>query len=140
MLTLVAIPWFVLQTTGSAIRTGVAGTVLILPNLLSGFLAGPPVDRLGHRRASILSDLASGATVATIPILNLTGNLTFGILLGLLFLGTFLDIPGETARRALLPDVSQVAGVALERATSVREGAARIAQMAGGPPAGFSSL
>ncbi|MGH8928342.1 MAG: MFS transporter [Acidimicrobiia bacterium] len=136
-LTMVAVPWFVLQTTGSAVQTGLAGAALVLPNLLSGFLTGPVVDRLGLRKASIVSDLASGATVAAIPMLHLSGALTFETLLGLVFLGTFLDIPGETARKALLPDVALLAGTSLERTTSVREGAARVAQMAAGPLAGF---
>lgn len=136
-ITMVAVPWFVLQNTGSAALTGVAGSALMLPNLLSGLFGGPLIDRIGHRRASILSDLASGLTVAAIPVLHLTGALSYPILLALVFLGTLLDVPGELARRALLPDVAESAGASLERATSTREGAARVAQMAGPPLAGL---
>jgi hypothetical protein len=34
-LTLVALPWFVLETTGSASQTGLVGAVAILPVLLA---------------------------------------------------------------------------------------------------------
>ena len=89
-LTMVAVPWFVLQTTASAALTGVAGSVLVLPNLISGLFGGPLVDRLGHRKVRIVSDLASGLTVAAIPVLHLSIILNYPILLMLIFLGTLL--------------------------------------------------
>jgi MFS family permease len=66
MMTVVAGPWFVLQTTGSAAKTGLVGAALAL-GLLVPILGGPLVDRLGFRRGSVLADLVSGATVASIP-------------------------------------------------------------------------
>lgn len=36
----------------------------MVPTVLGGVLGGTVVDRLGHRRTSVLSDLASGVTVA----------------------------------------------------------------------------
>ncbi len=41
VLATVAIPWFVLQTTGSAARTGLVGFFTILPVVLAGLLAEP---------------------------------------------------------------------------------------------------
>ncbi len=69
--TLIAIPWFVLQTTGSATKTGITGFFNILPVVLAGFLGGTIVDRLGYKRTSIISDLASGVTTALVPILSI---------------------------------------------------------------------
>jgi MFS family permease len=46
----VAIPWFVLQTTGSAAKTGFTFAVIGLSNVLAAFFGGPVVDRLGYRR------------------------------------------------------------------------------------------
>ena len=43
----IAIPWFVLQTTGSATQTGITGFFTILPVVLAGFLGGTLIDRLG---------------------------------------------------------------------------------------------
>jgi hypothetical protein len=58
-LSAIAIPWFVLQTTGSATQTGITGFFNVLPVVLAGFLGGTPVDRLGYKHASIIADLAS---------------------------------------------------------------------------------
>ena len=66
---LIAIPWFVLQTTGSATQTGITGFFTILPVVLAGFLGGTLIDRLGYKRTSIIADYASGITTALIPLL-----------------------------------------------------------------------
>src|ERR1051325_9128993 len=85
--TLIAIPWFVLQTTGSATKTGITGFFNILPVVLAGFLGGTIVDRLGYKRTSIISDLASGVTTAVVPMLYFTVGLQFWELMVLVFLG-----------------------------------------------------
>ena len=41
VLTFLAIPWFVLQTTGSASKTGLTGGMAILGMVLGGFLWWP---------------------------------------------------------------------------------------------------
>ena len=74
---MVAIPWFVLQTTGSAAQTGITGFFAVMPAVLAGFLGGTLIDRLGYKRASIISDLASGVTTALIPLLYFTVGLEF---------------------------------------------------------------
>ena len=38
--TTIAVPWFVLQTTGSAAQTGITGFFTILPVVIAGFLGG----------------------------------------------------------------------------------------------------
>ncbi|MGH2593842.1 MAG: MFS transporter, partial [Anaerolineae bacterium] len=68
----IAIPWFVLQTTGSATQTGITGFFTILPVVLAGFFGGTLIDRVGYKRTSIIADLASGVTVALIPFLHFT--------------------------------------------------------------------
>ena len=69
MMTIVAGPWFVLQTTGSAAKTGLVGAAFAL-GLLVPIIGGPLIDRLGFRRGSVLADVVSGATVALIPALH----------------------------------------------------------------------
>jgi 4-amino-4-deoxy-L-arabinose transferase-like glycosyltransferase len=85
-MTIVAGPWFVLQTTGSAAKTGIASGALVLGGILAAAGGGPLVDRLGFRLGSVLADFASAATVATIPILHLAGVLEFWHLVALVFL------------------------------------------------------
>src|SRR6266508_2866127 len=135
--TLIAIPWFVLQTTGSATKTGITGFFSILPVVLAGFLGGTIVDRLGYKRTSIISDLASGVTTALVPILYFTIGLEFWQLMILVFLGAFLDTPGSTARAALLPELAEQAGMPIERVTSLTHVIERGARMVGAPLAGL---
>lgn len=136
MAALVAVPWFVLEVTGSAAKTGLAGAALGVGTVLSGVLAGPVVDRCGHRTTSVLADLASGATTAAIPLLYLAGVLHFWALLMLVFLGSALDVPGYSARAAMIPGLAARAGMPLERANSAFEAVPRLALLVGTPLAG----
>lgn len=135
--TAIAIPWFVLQTTGSATRTGITGFFTILPVVIAGFLGGTLIDRLGYKRTSIISDLASGVTTAMIPLLHFTIGLEFWQLMVLVFLGALLDTPGGTARAALLPELAEQAGMPIERATSLTHVIERGARLVGAPLAGL---
>ena len=86
-ITNLAVLWFVLETTGSAARTGLVGFFTLLPVALALFFGGALVDRLGHRRMSIIADIASAVTVALIPTLHHTVGLPLWALLGFGTLG-----------------------------------------------------
>lgn len=131
MLTMLAIPWFVLETTGSAARTGLTAAVEALAIVVAGFFGGALVDRLGHKRTSIAGDLASAATVALIPLLHHTIGLAFWQLLVLVFLGALLDTPGWSARRSLYEVVARLGNVSLDRANTGAQMANRVAGLAG---------
>jgi MFS family permease len=132
----IAIPWFVLQTTGSATQTGITGFFTILPVVLAGFLGGTLIDRLGYKRTSIIADLASGVTVTLIPLLHFTVGLQFWQLMVLVFLGALLDAPGSTARAALIPELAALAGMPIERATSASQVIERSSRLVGAPLVG----
>lgn len=127
----IAIPWFVLQTTDSATKTGLAAAATVLPLILAGVFGGALVDRLGLKRTSIVADLASGITVALIPLLYHTVGLSFGGLLVLAFLGALLDAPGRSARAGLMPDLAELANMRLERANSAFSAVRSMANLAG---------
>src|SRR5262245_47092166 len=136
-LTAIALPWFVLQTTGSAAMTGLAGFFVALPGFLAGIFGGTLVDRLGYKRVSIVADLVSGIGIALIPLLFHTVGLAFWQLLALIFLGSLLGIPGTTARRALLPELAGLARVRLERVNGAFEAIQHLAFLLGPPVAGI---
>ncbi|HEY7033771.1 MAG TPA: MFS transporter [Thermomicrobiales bacterium] len=133
--TYLAIPWFVLQTTGSAGKTGVTAAVGALPVLVSGIVGGVVVDRLGFKRTSIVADLASAVNVALVPLLYHTVGLAFWELLVLVFLGAVLDAPGWAARLSLYPELARLGGVQLERANASSQMVTRVAGLVG-PPLG----
>src|SRR5512134_3013822 len=137
MLSAIAIPWFVLQTTGSATQTGITGFFTVLPVVLAGLFGGTLVDRLGYKRTSIVADIASGVTTALIPLLYITVGLEFWQLMALVFLGALLDSPGSTARNALVPELAEMAHMPIERATSLIHIIERGARLVGAPLSGL---
>jgi MFS family permease len=136
VITMIAIPWFVLSTTGSATRMGVVAFFTTLPAVIAGFFGGALVDRLGFKPSSVVADLASGVSVAMVPLLHATVGLQFWQLLVLAFTGALLDAPGTTARQALLPDLAALAGMPLERANGLQQSIQRGASLVGAPVAG----
>lgn len=137
MLTLIALPLYVLAETGSAAATGVAGVFATLPVVIGGPLGGVLVDRFGYRRSSVTADIVSAVTIAAVPLLDRTVGLPFWALLALVFLSGLLDTPGQTARSALLPEVAAAAQVPVERAVGSFEATERAARLIGAPLAGF---
>lgn len=135
-LTGLAIPWFVLVTTGSAAKTGLVAFFGMLPAILAAFLGGAIVDRVGSKRMSVVADVMSGLTVAAVPLLYHTVGLGFAALIALVFLGALLDAPGNTARTALLPDLAAQAGMRLERANSAAQVIQSFSTLLGPPLAG----
>ena len=132
----VAIPWFVLTTTGSAALTGLVVFFNFLPIVLAAFFGGVVVDRLGFRATSVVADLASSGAVAAIPLLHSTVGLELWQLMALVFVGALLDAPGATARAALFPDVVEAAEVPMERASGIRAGIQQGSTLVGAPLGG----
>jgi MFS family permease len=136
-LTFIALPWFVLETTGSAAMTGLVGFFVALPNFVAGIFGGTLVDRLGYKRVSIVADLVSGFGVLMVPLLYITTGIAFWQLLVFVFLGALLDIPGITARRAMLPELTKQGGLRLEQVNSAFESVQYLALLLGPPLAGI---
>ncbi|WP_432014769.1 MFS transporter [Streptomyces cucumeris] len=130
-LTLIGVPWFVLQTTGSAARAGLVAFCATLPVIVSAVVGGPVIDRLGRRRVSIASDALCAVAVAAIPLLHFAGVLRFWQLCALMAVAGLLHAPGETAREVLVPALAERAGTTLSRAASFYDGASRGARMVG---------
>lgn len=135
-MTTIAVPWFVLTTTGSAVRAGVAVFASLLPIVIAAIFGGAIVDRVGYLRSSVVCDVASGLLTAAIPLVSLTVGLGFAPLLALLFLRWLLAAPGETARRALVPALAGSGAIRMERATAGFDAVSRGARMVGAPLAG----
>lgn len=73
----VVLPLVVYQITGSAAQTGALFALRVVPYLMFGLVAGPVADRGNRRRLIIGGNLIEGALVATIPIADLFGVLTW---------------------------------------------------------------
>ncbi|MFE9929435.1 MFS transporter [Streptomyces sp. NPDC005533] len=135
-LTLIGVPWFVLQTTGSAGRAGVVAFCATLPVVVAALVGGPVIDRIGRRRVSVASDLISGLAVGAIPLLHYSGVLEFWMLCALMAVGGLVHTPGLTARGVLLPNLAQHAGTTVSRAAGLYDAVSRGARMIGAAVAG----
>lgn len=89
-MTFVALPWFVLVTTGSVARMSYVLAVEIAPMALFGIPSGTLVSRLGGRRTMLVADALRTPLMVLIPVLHWVGGLSFPLLLVLVFvLGLF---------------------------------------------------
>lgn len=136
-LSMIGIPWFVLQTTGSAGRAGVVAFCATLPVVLAALIGGPVIDRIGRRRVSIASDVLCALSVGAIPLLHRADALPFWSLCALVALHGLAHTPGDTARYVLVPDLAEQAGTTLTRAASLFDAVERGARMLGAALAGL---
>ncbi|RYB94806.1 MFS transporter [Nocardioides oleivorans] len=127
----VVLPLVVLQTTGSALDAGLVAAATALPALVAGLFMGSVVDRYDRRWVSVLTDVISGAAVAALPVTALFTDLSLGwfVLFGIL--GSFGDVPGLTAREALLLPVARRSTWTVDRLVGLREGTAAITMIVG---------
>ena len=121
-LVMVVVPWLILERTGSAATAGLAGALTALPGIVMAPVVGVLVDRVGRRAVSIASDLASGVSVLLFPVLDAFGLLGVPAILTLTLVGAAFDPAGYTARKALIPDVADAAGVSRDSVNGLHEG------------------
>lgn len=133
---MIALPWFVLTTTGSATRTGLVALAEMAPLVTLKALTGPLVDRLGPRRVAVTADAASVLAVGAVPVLHALGQLTFPLLLGLVALAGALRGPGDGAKNAMVPLLVDHAGTPMERVTGLTSAVERTASTLGAAVAG----
>jgi len=132
----IALPWIVLSRTGEATAAGTVAAASAVPALLAALAGGVLIDRLGRRRMSVIADLASAASVAALPLVDAATGLTLTWFIVLGVAGALFDVPGQTARQALLPDVAAAARMPLERLSGLRVGFSRAALLIGPAAAG----
>ncbi|MFD9224400.1 MFS transporter [Streptomyces sp. NPDC060064] len=136
-LTLIGVPWYALQTTGSPGKAGLVAFCATLPVIVSAITGGPVIDRIGRRRVSITSDLLCALALAAIPLLHYAGALEFWMLCALMAVTGLFHAPGETSRYVLIPDLAKAARTPLTRAASLFDAVSRGARMAGAALAGL---
>jgi MFS family permease len=130
-ITSVALPWLVLERTGSAAAAGLVAAATAVPLVLVALFSGSVVDLVGRRRTAIVSDLLSAVSVLLIPVVDAVGDLTVGILVALAVLGALFDPAGASARESMLPEAAAEARWTLDRANGIHETVYGLAFMVG---------
>ncbi len=130
-MTFLALPFFVLSTTGSTAKTGWVLAAEMLPIGLLGIPSGTVVARLGAKRTMLVCDAARGPLMLVIPILHWTGHLSFPALLAATFgIGCFAA-PYFSSSRLVIPEVAGEDEGAVASVNAVLGGANQITQLAG---------
>jgi MFS family permease len=135
-MTWLALPWFVLTTTGSPQRMTYVIIAEVVPLAVFGFAGGAIADRLGNRRTMLVCDLARVPLMAAIPALHEAGHLPFWALLTIVAAtGAFIS-PYYAVQRAIVPDLIGEDQNDLARLTAIFQAAQRTTIFLGPPLAG----
>lgn len=118
-LAMVAIPWFVLETTGSPSSMGMVAFFEIGSYTLARLFVGPLLDRIGQRAVSVRADLVGAGAVVCVPLLHTAGLLPLPALLALVTVIGLVTGPAEAAKVSMSPAVAERSGVHLERVTGL---------------------
>jgi MFS family permease len=136
-MTYLALPWFVLVTTGSPAKMTVVLAVEILPMAILGIPSGMVVERLGGRTTMLACDAARVPLLAALPLLYAADLLSFPLLLALVFLLGCFMAPYFAAQRVILPELVGENETSIAQANSVIEGGTAFAGLAGPALAGI---
>jgi MFS family permease len=136
-MTFLALPWFVLSTSGSATKMGLVLAAELVPVAILGIPSGAVIARYGARRTMIASDLVRAPLLASIPLLHELGRLSFPLLLVLVAcIGVFLA-PYFASQRLILPELVGDDEHVVAQANAIVEGANRTTALLGPAVAGL---
>jgi len=135
-MTWVALPWFVLTTTGSATKMAVVVAVEAAALGIVGFAAGDIAARLGARRTMLVADAVRAPLMALIPVLHFADLLSFPLLLAIVFAVGTVGTPSFASKAALLPEIVGEDEGALGEANALLQISNRVSFILGPPLAG----
>jgi MFS family permease len=135
-MTWLALPWFVLTTTGSAARMTLVVMTALIGTAVAGIPAGSFVQRFGARRSMLISDLLRAPLMLLVPVLHWTGHLSFPALLTLALLLGMLATPYFTAQKVMVPELLGEDEQTISHANGLFQGAIRVTLLLGPPLAG----
>jgi MFS family permease len=135
-MTWLALPWFVLVTSGSkqmafVIAAEAGGYALF------GIPSGSLLERLGPQRTMRVCDAVRAPLMLLVPVLHWTGDLTLPILVGLAFVLGAAGTPYGAAQRIVVAEILDEDEASVERANALLQGATRITMLAGPALAGI---
>ena len=132
---LVALPWLVLQLTGSSVALGTVLMLAAVPRAVLMLMGGAISDRTSPRRVMLLTSVARTVLVAAIAILGWTHVLSLWHVYLLAFAFGVADAFAIPALQALLPVL--VERHQLTPANSVLQSSMQLTMIVGPAPAGL---
>lgn len=133
----IVLPWLVLSTTGSLSSAGVIAATAGLAAVPATFAGGRLIDRFGARNVAVAADLGSASAVLGLVIVHSTVGLSVPWFMVLGAAGAVFDVPGMTARQAMLAGVSSVSGTSVDKVAGLFQAGFSLAFLAGPGIAGL---
>ncbi|MFI5429745.1 MFS transporter [Aeromicrobium sp. UC242_57] len=127
----IVLPWLVLTTTGSLSSAGVIAAVAGLAAVPATFAGGRLIDRFGARNVAVVADVGSATAVLGLVVVHYTVGLSVPWFMVLGAAGAVFDVPGMTARQAMLAGVSSVSGTSVEKVAGLFQAGFSLAFLAG---------
>lgn len=127
----IAIPWLVLEITGSSANAGVVLGISGFSVIFTAPIIGGLIAILGPRPVSIWADIISAASVVLFPIVGTLFGLNLASLLIIAIAGALFDPAGATARKSLIQAVAERDGLSLAKFNGTYEAAATIGTVIG---------
>jgi MFS family permease len=104
-MTWLALPWFVLVTTGSATKMSFVVAAELIGVAALGWPGGRLLGKLGARRTMLICDGARAPLMLVIPVLHWTTGLSFAVLLVVAFALGALAAPYFAAQKVIVPEL-----------------------------------
>jgi predicted MFS family arabinose efflux permease len=130
-MTWLALPWFVLVTTGSATRMSVVVAAELIGLAALGIPGGAVLRRLGAWRTMVGCDVARAPLMLVIPLLHWSGVDAFGAIVALAFLLGALAGPYLAAQKVIVPELLGEDEAVVGQANALFQGATRITLLLG---------
>ena len=127
----VAIPWLVLESTGSSAQAGIVLGISGLSVIFTAPLIGGLIAVLGARPVSVWADVISATSVVLFPIIGSLVGLNLPLLLVIAIFGAMFDPAGGTARKSLIQPVVEKEGLSLTKFNGNYEAAATVGTVIG---------
>jgi MFS family permease len=127
----IAIPWLVLETTGSSANAGLVLGISGFSVIFTAPIIGGLIAVLGARPVSIWADIISAGSVVLFPIVGSLFGLNLTSLLIIAIIGAMFDPAGATARKSLIQAVAERDGLSLIKFNGTYEAAATIGTVLG---------
>jgi MFS family permease len=137
LMTALALPWFVLASSGSTSHAAYVVGAEVLAYALLGIPSGTVAGRLGARQTMLVCNVALAGAVATIPALHWAGVLSFPLLLLLAFANGAISTPYAASQQIVLPAVFGEDEQVIARANAAFQSATRLTYLAGPALAGL---
>jgi len=135
-MTWVALPWFVLTTTGSATRMSLVMAAEAIGLAVVGLPSARLLNRLGARRSMLLCDGVRAPVMLVVPVLHWAGALSLPLLIAVAFALGAMSAPYFAAQRMILPELLGEDETRVSQASALFQGATRSTLLLGPIAAG----